>query len=246
MTNYVYGIHAVKALLTFQVNSVVRLIAQVGRDDPVIQDCLILAKKIGLAIEYLPRKDIDRLVSEHAVHQGILVECRSLPVYSEADIEKILSLKDESQLVLILDGIQDPHNLGACLRVADALGVCCIVAPKDRSVGLNATAIKVSCGAAFSTPFIQVTNLARTMRKLQDLGLWLVGASLNTTQFLKDIDMRGNIGIVMGAEGAGLRELTEKHCDFLAKIPMLGAVESLNVSVATGIMLYEVYRQRVE
>ena len=118
------------------------------------------------------------------------------------------------------------------------------MAPKDRSVGLNATAIKVSCGAAFSTPFVQVTNLARAMRKLQDLGLWLVGTSLNTDKMLKDIDMRGNIGIVMGAEGSGLRELTEKSCDFLAKIPMLGSVESLNVSVATGIVLYEVCRQR--
>lgn len=245
MTDYIYGIHAVKALLNSHIKSVIRLVVQAGRDDTAVQDCSILAKKAGLTIDYLPRKDIDRLVGEQTVHQGVLLEYRSLPVYSEADIEKIVLLKDEPRLVLILDGIQDPHNLGACLRVANALGVCCVIAPKDRSVGLNATAIKVSCGAAFSTPFIQVTNLARAMRKLQDLELWLVGASLNTTQSLKDIDMRGNIGIVLGAEGAGLRELTEKHCDFLAKIPMLGTVESLNVSVATGIVLYEVYRQRI-
>lgn len=244
MTDYIYGIHAVKALLKSQINSIVRLVVQEGREDTAIQECSIWARKAGLTINTLSRKDIDRLVGEQAVHQGILIEYRSLPVYSEADIEKIWGLRDESRLVLILDGIQDPHNLGACLRVADALGVCCVIAPKDRSVGLNATAIKVSCGAAFSTPFIQVTNLARAMRKLQELGLWLVGTSLNTTQSLKDIDMRGNVGIVMGAEGAGLRELTERHCDFLAKIPMMGAVESLNVSVATGIVLYEAYRQR--
>lgn len=244
MTEYVYGIHAAKALLTFQSGSVIRLILQAGRDDAAFQDCLKLAKKAGVLVDTLARKDIDRLVGEQAVHQGILLECKSLPVYNEADIEKMIVANDEPRLVLILDGVQDPHNLGACLRVADALGVCCVIAPKDRSVGLNATAIKVSCGAAFSTPFIQVTNLARSMRKLQDLGLWLVGTSLNTTNTLKDIDMRGNIGIVMGAEGLGLRELTEKHCDFLAKIPMMGSVESLNVSVATGIALYEVCRQR--
>ena len=244
MADYVYGLHAAKALLKFQSGIVLRVLFQEGRDDVAVQDCLKSAKKAGILIEKSTRKDIDRLVGEQTVHQGIVLECKALPTYNEADIEKIISAVAEPRLVLILDGVQDPHNLGACLRVADALGACCVMAPKDRSVGLNATAIKVSCGAAFSTPFVQVTNLARAMRKLQDLGLWLVGTSLNTDKMLKDIDMRGNIGIVMGAEGSGLRELTEKSCDFLAKIPMLGSVESLNVSVATGIVLYEVCRQR--
>ena len=229
MTDYVYGLHAAKALLKFQAGIVVRVLFQEGRDDVAVQECLKSAKKASILIEKSTRKEIDRLVGEYTVHQGIVLECKALPMYNEADIEKIIAAVAEPRLVLILDGVQDPHNLGACLRVADALGACCVMAPKDRSVGLNATAIKVSCGAAFSTPFVQVTNLARAMRKLQDLGLWLVGTSLNTDKMLKDIDMRGNIGIVMGAEGSGLRELTEKSCDFLAKIPMLGSVESLNV-----------------
>lgn len=244
MSHHIYGIHAVTALLTFKPDSVDRLIVQTGRDDTEVLRCLELAKQAGIATQSSPRHDIDKLTGDKAVHQGIVAICSHLPTYSEQDIEGIMTAADKPRLVLILDGIQDPHNLGACLRVANALGCCAVIAPKRNSVGLTNAAIKVSTGAAFSTPFIQVTNLARSMRQLQELGIWLVGGSAEADTELKEIDMKGDIGIVMGAEGFGLRALTAKTCDFLAKIPMIGTVESLNVSVATGITLYEAYRQR--
>lgn len=150
----------------------------------------------------------------------------------------------KSPLLLILDGITDPHNLGACLRTADAAGVHAVVVPKDRAATLTDTVRHIACGAAESVPFIQVTNLARTMEKLQSLGVWLVGLAEEGGQLLYDIDLKGPIGVVMGAEGPGMRRLTGEKCDFLARIPMAGKVECLNVSVATGVCLYECVRQR--
>ena len=246
MAEKIYGIHAVTALLTFKPDSVKQLVVQSGRSDEALSLCVDLAKQAGINIEKCMRKDIDALFPDKTVHQGVVATCAHLPIYSEADVEGIIAAAAKPSLVLILDGIQDPHNLGACLRVANALGVCAVISPKKNAVGLTAAAIKVSTGAAFATPFVQVTNLARTMRALQELGIWLVGASADAQTELKKIDMQGDIGIVLGAEGKGLRALTAKTCDFLAKIPMLGAVASLNVSVATGISLYEAYRQREE
>jgi len=150
----------------------------------------------------------------------------------------------ENPLLLVLDHVQDPHNLGACLRTADAAGCCAVIAPKDRSAPLNETVRRVACGGAESVPYIQVTNLARTMRTLKDAGIWFVGTSDKGKQSLYEIDLKGGIALVMGAEGEGLRRLTEENCDFLAKIPMAGAVECLNVSVATGVCLFEAMRQR--
>lgn len=244
MTERIYGIHAVTALLTFKPDSVKQLLVQSGRADDALALCLDLAEQAGIKVEKRARRDIDELFADSVVHQGIVAVCAHLPVYNEGDVEGIVAAAAKPRLVLILDGVQDPHNLGACLRVANALGVCAVIAPKKNAVGLTATAIKVSTGAAFSTPFIQVTNLARTMRALQERGIWLVGASADAKTEFREIDMQGDIGIVLGAEGNGLRALTAKTCDFLGKIPMLGTVSSLNVSVATGISLYEVYRQR--
>jgi len=150
----------------------------------------------------------------------------------------------EAPLILVLDHIQDPHNLGACLRTADAAGCCAVIAPKDRSAPLNETVRRVACGGAESVPYIQVTNLARTMRSLKDAGVWFAGTSDKAKQSLYDINLKGAMAIVMGAEGHGLRRLTEENCDFLAKIPMAGSVECLNVSVAAGICLFEAKRQR--
>ena len=147
-------------------------------------------------------------------------------------------------LVLILDQVQDPHNLGACLRTADGAGCCCVIAPKDRSAPLNDTVRRIACGGAESVPYIQVTNLARTMRVLKDAGVWLVGTSDAADKSLYEIDLKGSIGIVMGAEGEGMRRLTEDGCDFLAQLPMAGEVPCLNVSVATGVCLFEAVRQR--
>lgn len=165
-------------------------------------------------------------------------------VRAEEELPVILDNLEDDPFVLILDSIQDPHNLGACLRSADAAGVHAVIAPKDRAVSLTTTVRTVACGAAENIPFIQVTNLARTMRYLQDAGLWLVGAADEASKQLYDADLSGPLGIVMGAEGKGLRRLTRENCDFLVRIPMAGKVECLNVSVAAGVCLFEAVRQR--
>ncbi len=163
--------------------------------------------------------------------------------YDESDLATLLADKPDP-LVLILDCVQDPHNLGACLRTADAAGVALVIMPKDKSAPISETVVRVACGGAENIPLVRVTNLARAMGKLKELGIWLVGTADETTQSLYDLDLKGPIGIVMGAEGPGMRRLTGEHCDFLAKIPMAGRVECLNVSVATGVCLFECVRQR--
>ncbi|MFM2178716.1 MAG: rRNA ((2251)-2-O)-methyltransferase RlmB [Verrucomicrobiota bacterium] len=166
-------------------------------------------------------------------------------IYEEGDLPSLLEEK-ENPLVLILDCIQDPHNLGACLRTADAAGCACVIMPKDKSAPITETVMRVSCGGAQSVPLVRVTNLARAMDKLKELGIWLVGTADESTQSIYDIDLKGGIGIVMGAEGDGMRRLTGEHCDFLVRIPMKGRVPCLNVSVATGVCLFEAMRQRIK
>lgn len=165
-------------------------------------------------------------------------------VRNEDDLFDILDSLKEPPFLLILDGVQDPHNLGACLRSADAAGVHAVIAPKDRAVSLTDTVRKIACGAAEHVPFVTVTNLARTLKELKEAGLWLVGTADGAEQSLYDIDLTGPLALVMGAEGKGLRRLTREHCDFLVHIPMAGSVECLNVSVATGVCLFEAVRQR--
>ena len=244
MTQYIYGLHAVTALLENQPDIVQSLIVQQGRDDVPLQHLRKQALADDIAVTESSRQELDKLFADAVVHQGVVAACLRLPTYSTMDLPSIIEPVEGPKLVLILDGVQDPHNLGACLRVANGLGACCVIAPKDKAVGLTETAIKVSTGAAFSTPFVQVTNLVRTMKQLQAMGIWLVGTDAEVKQSVNEIDMRGDIAIVMGAEGKGLRRLTRETCDYLAHIPMLGNVESLNVSVATGICLYEVMSQR--
>ncbi len=164
-------------------------------------------------------------------------------VHDEGDLDALLA-GHSNPLVLILDCIQDPHNLGACLRTADAAGVAAVILPKDKSAPITDTVHRVSCGGSQNVPIVRVTNLVRAMEKLKELGVWLVGTADEATQSLYQIDLKGPIGIVMGAEGTGMRRLTSEHCDFLAKIPMAGRVECLNVSVATGVCLFEAVRQR--
>ncbi|MBB5036275.1 23S rRNA (guanosine(2251)-2'-O)-methyltransferase RlmB [Prosthecobacter dejongeii] len=166
-----------------------------------------------------------------------------VPVYDEDDLSLLLEGK-ENPLVLILDCIQDPHNLGACLRTADAAGCDCVVMPKDKSAPISDTVIRVSCGGAENIPLVRVTNLVRAMEKLKKLGIWIVGTADETTKSIYDLDLKGPTAIVMGAEGDGMRRLTGEHCDFLVRIPMAGRVPCLNVSVATGVSLFEVVRQR--
>ena len=164
-------------------------------------------------------------------------------IHEEGDLSTLLEGK-ANPLVLVLDCIQDPHNLGACLRTADAAGVACVVMPKDKSAPITETVLRVSCGGAANVPLVRVTNLARAMDKLKELGLWLVGTADEAERSLYEMDLKGPIGIVMGAEGEGMRRLTSERCDFLTRIPMAGRVECLNVSVATGVCLFEAVRQR--
>ena len=242
-TQRVFGIHAVHALLRRTGTQVLRAWAQDGRDDARVAEAVGLLEARGVRVERLPRRELDRML-DGARHQGIVVEVRGAEVRGERELEDYLSELPTPVFLLVLDGVTDPHNLGACLRSADAAGVQAVIVPKDRSVGLTPVVRKVACGAAENLPVFSVTNLARAMRTLQDAGIWIYGAAGEADQLLYDVDFRGSVALVLGAEGGGLRRLTREHCDGLVRIPMAGTVESLNVSVATGIFLYEVVRQR--
>jgi 23S rRNA (guanosine2251-2'-O)-methyltransferase len=241
-TQWVFGIHAVEALLQRQVDRVESLSLQQGRKDERIQMLQNLAEQAGIRCSQVPREDLDQRVSGN--HQGVIAAVRPARVLRERDLELLLDTISHPPLLLILDGITDPHNLGACLRTADAAGADAVIAPKDNSASLNATVSKVACGAAEVMPFVQVTNLARTLRDLQKRGIWLIGTAGEAEIEVYQADLKGAIALVMGAEGKGLRRLTREHCDHLVKLPMAGTVSSLNVSVATGVCLFEAVRQR--
>ncbi|PWV58532.1 23S rRNA (guanosine(2251)-2'-O)-methyltransferase RlmB [Plasticicumulans acidivorans] len=240
----VYGLHAVSAALKHEPERVVGLWVDRKRRDARLREVLELAETAGVPVHMEDGQALDRL-SGGARHQGVFARCRApARAWSEDDLDSVLAAIDGPPLLLVLDGVQDPHNLGACLRSADAAGVHVVIAPADRSAGLTPTARKVACGAAESVPFIQVTNLARTLRELKERGIWLVGAAGEAERDLYAMDLRGASALVLGAEGKGMRRLTRDECDYLARIPMAGQVESLNVSVATGIFLFEAVRQR--
>jgi 23S rRNA (guanosine2251-2'-O)-methyltransferase len=237
---WVYGIHAVMAVLERTPERILLLRVQEGRADQRMQRLLALAEGAGVAVERVPRAELDQLDGRH---QGVAVHLAAGHEYRESDLAALLS-RSACPLVLVLDGVTDPHNLGACLRSADAAGVDLVIAPRDKATGLTPVARKVACGAAEVMPFIQVTNLARTLRELRELGLWIVGASGEADTRLFDQDLRGPLALVLGAEGSGMRRLTREHCDFLVSLPMAGSVSSLNVSVATGICLFAAGRKR--
>ena len=211
------------------------------RRDPRARDLLKLAETAGVRIIPVDGKRLDGLTG-HARHQGVAARVHAAQRVQHLD--DVLDTLTEPALLLVLDGVQDPHNLGACLRSADAFGVHAVIAPKDRAVGLNATVEKVACGAAETVPYITVTNLARTLRELKERDIWVVGADGEAETGLHDFRHTGALAWVLGAEGEGLRRLTRETCDELVRIPMQGSVESLNVSVSTGICLYEARRQR--
>ncbi|MDB5904537.1 MAG: rRNA (guanosine-2-O-)-methyltransferase RlmB [Betaproteobacteria bacterium] len=240
-TRIIYGFHAVHSRLRQSAASVKELYVDSARDDRRTQELLKTAETHGARVMRVDEKRLDGL-THHARHQGVAarIEVARLPTH----IEDVLDTLEEPPLLLILDGVTDPHNLGACLRVADAMGVHAVLAPKDRAVGINATVSKVASGAAETVPYIAVTNLARSMRELKDRGIWLVGTDERAEQDLFGIRLRGPLAWVLGAEGEGMRRLTREHCDELVRIPMLGTVESLNVSVSAGICLSEARRQR--
>jgi 23S rRNA (guanosine2251-2'-O)-methyltransferase len=240
----IYGLHAVAAALQRDPARLLEIqVAEGMRTQTRLTQILDDARAAGIAVRSCSRAALDDLVAEGA-HQGIVAWQKPARAFSEADLDALLSGLTVPPLLLVLDGVQDPHNLGACLRTADAAGVHAVIAPRDRAVGLTPVVRKVASGAAEAVPFIQVTNLARTLRELKEKGIWLVGADGEAEMDIYATDLRGPLALVMGAEGQGLRRLTREHCDFLVRIPMAGTVESLNVSVATGICLFEAVRQR--
>lgn len=238
-----YGFHAVLSRLRQHASSVQEILIDKDRVDARMKDLLGIAENADVRSMQVERSRLDGLAGSHR-HQGVIARVVDAPLPYK-DIHDILdSDLNEPPLFLILDGVEDPHNLGACLRVADAMGVHAVIAPKDRAAGLSATVRKVASGAAETVPFIAVTNLARTMRELKEAGVTLVGTTAEAKQDLFSVQLQGPLGIVLGAEGSGMRRLTTETCDMLVSIPMFGAVESLNVSVASGICLYEARRQR--
>jgi 23S rRNA (guanosine2251-2'-O)-methyltransferase len=237
----IYGFHAVTSRLRQQAAAVKELYLDQSRNDRRAKDLAQLAVERGVRVMLVDGARLDGM-TQHARHQGIVA--RVEPVALARDLESVLDALSEPALLLILDGITDPHNLGACLRVADAMGVHAVVVPKDRAAGITPTVEKVASGAAETVPFIAVTNLARTMRELKEREIWLIGADQGAGRDLYSVKLEGPLAWVVGAEGEGMRRLTRENCDELARIPMRGAVESLNVSVAAGICLAETRRQR--
>ncbi len=246
--NIVFGLHAVAALLKKQPERIHRAFlllqaAQTQRSDHALQQIQKLLSQYDIPYESLSRAALDRLTRE-GHHQGIAVECAPAKIYSETDLKALLDSLQEPPLLLILDSVQDPHNLGACLRTADAAGVQAVIAPKDKSAGLTPTVLKVACGAAETVPFVQVTNLARSMGHLKERGIWLLGMADQAEKNIYEEDLKIPLAFVLGNEEKGLRHLTRENCDILLRIPMRGFVSSLNVSVATGLCLFEAVRQR--
>jgi len=239
-----FGFHAVLSRLRQHSASIQEILIDRDRIDARMKDLLSLADGAGVRLMQVERSRLDGMAGANGRHQGVIAKVVDTPIPYK-DIHDILeSDLTEPPFFLVLDGVEDPHNLGACLRVADAMGVHAVIAPKDRAVGLNATVRKVACGAAETVPFIAVTNLARTLRDLKEAGVWIIGAAAEAENDLFATKFEGPIALVLGAEGTGLRRMTAETCDALVSIPMFGSVESLNVSVASGICLYEARRQR--
>lgn len=243
-TRILFGFHAVLSRLRQHGASIQEILIDKDRVDARMKDLLHMAENATVRVMQVERTRLDGIAGGNARHQGVIARVVDTPIPYK-DIHDILeSDLKEPPFFLVLDGVEDPHNLGACLRVADAMGVHAVIAPKDRAAGLNATVRKVACGAAETVPFIAVTNLARTLRELQEAGVFIVGTAAEANAELVSTDLSGPVALVLGAEGTGLRRLTQETCDALISIPMFGSVESLNVSVASGICLYEARRQR--
>ncbi len=240
---YVFGWHAVEAVLKREPERLQRVWIQTGRQDKRVKVITDALTDLGVRWQVVHRKELDERVA--GVHQGIVAAVSESREWTEDDLLAQLAGQDAAPFLLVLDGVTDPHNLGACMRTADAVGVQAVIVPKDKSASLTPVARKVACGAAETVPFVRVTNLARFLRTLKDQGVWLIGTAGEAKATLFQADFKGPVALVMGAEGKGMRRLTREHCDQLINIPMLGHVDSLNVSVATGVCLYEALRQRL-
>lgn len=240
----IFGLHAVQQVLKNDLARIIEMWVQQGLHSAKLPALLKEAKLQGIAIQPVPKKTLDKL-TDNGHHQGIVIRCLAPPIKNETTLEEILASLTVPPFLLVLDEVQDPHNLGACLRTADAAGIHAVIVPKNQACKLTATVHQVASGAAETVPLITVTNLARTLHWLQEQGVWLVGADSNTQTSLFETRFSGSLALILGAEGRGLRRLTREACDVLVRIPMLGKVESLNVSVAAGICLYEAVRQRI-
>lgn len=240
---YIYGVHAVLAVLANPNRVVNALYLSQDRVDHRVQEVLMLADRAGISVERWPIQKMDARFSD-AVHQGVVASVNRLPDYVEHDLPRLLERSKKPALILILDGVTDPHNLGACLRSADAAGVDFVVIPKDKNATLTSVVSKVACGAAEAVPLVRVTNLVRAIALLKEHGVWVYGADGAASELVYGLDCKTSIALVLGAEGAGMRRLTRERCDGVFALPMLGTVTSLNVSVAAGICLYEAVRQR--
>jgi len=238
----IFGFHAVTARLRHDASSVEEIYIDADRHDGRMQELLRAAKAANVRIIQADDQRLSNIVGTRR-HQGVVAKAGELSL--ARNLDELLDAIVGPPLLLILDGITDPHNLGACLRVADGAGAHAVIAPKDRAVGLNATAAKVASGAAETVPYITVTNLARTMRDLKERDIWLIGTTEDAEKGLYEADFSGAAALVMGSEGEGMRRLTRETCDVLVSVPMFGSVESLNVSVTSGVCLYEARRQRI-
>lgn len=237
------GIHAAQAALEHSPDKIRHAYVDAQRHDQRLKQLTDELHKLGVRVEKTDRKQLDRF-SAGKNHQGIVVAVDMPSELNEADLKTAVQALTEMPLFLVLDHVQDPHNLGACLRTADAVGVQGVIVTKDNAVGITPTVCKVASGAAESVPLYQVTNLARTLRWLKEQGIWIVGAAGLAPKTVYQSDLNMPMALVIGAEEKGMRRLTQEQCDLLVKLPMLGQVESLNLSVATGVLLYEVLRQR--
>ncbi|MBV6551852.1 23S rRNA (guanosine(2251)-2'-O)-methyltransferase RlmB [Acinetobacter soli] len=242
---YYYGVHSVESLLELEPERVLTLFTLKGRDDQRLQKILELAEPFGISVQKASRDSLEKLAGL-PFHQGVVAAVRPHPVLNEKDLDQLLEQQDNA-LLLALDQVTDPHNLGACIRTAAAMGVVAVIVPRDRSAGLTPTARKVAAGGAEKVKFIQVTNLARTLAHIKaQFFVKVVGTMLDEKALpLQECDFSGNVAIVMGAEDTGLRPITQSQCDLTVYIPMSGNLQSLNVSVATGMALYEACRQRL-
>jgi len=248
---WIVGIHSVVELLKQNPEDVIELLIQQERTDQRVEEVRALASELGLRIQVVPKAALGKKLQSDSkgrripVHQGVAALCQWRDtVRDEGFLFQLLDSLDHPPLLLVLDEITDPHNLGACLRTADAAGVDAVIIPRDNSATMNMTVRKVACGAAEKVNLVAVTNLSRTLSALQERGIWISGAAGEADHSLYEADLTGPIAIVMGSEGKGLRRLTREHCDYLISIPMAGVVSSLNVSVATGVCLFEAVRQR--
>lgn len=238
-----YGLHAVTASLKYQPKTITKIFVAANRNDKKIQEIIDLVTSNKIPIEILNKNEFDKRYA-NLNHQGVVASIKNLPCYTEKDLPFLLANSREPYFLLILDCITDPHNLGACLRTAEACGVDFVIITKDKSAPINSTVSKVASGATALIPIVTVTNLVRTIELLKKQGIWFYGADCEASTKLYSLDFTGSIALIIGSEGTGLRQLTKKHCDGLFAVPMLGKINSLNASVAAGVCLYEGIRQR--